>query len=54
MTFDMAKIIESKRAMRRRLRTMPIADKLRMLELLRERSKKLREAGKKRSIGTPP
>lgn len=37
MTFDLAKVIESKRAMRKRLAALPISTKLRMLDALRVR-----------------
>ena len=42
MTFDWEKIIESKRAMRRKLAALPIAEKLRMLDALRERQLQIR------------
>jgi hypothetical protein len=42
MTFDPAKIIESKRAFRRRLTARPIEEKLAMLDALRERTLVLR------------
>jgi hypothetical protein len=38
MTFEMEKILEGKRALRRRLAALPIGEKLRMLDLLRDRS----------------
>jgi hypothetical protein len=37
MTVDLRKILESKRAMRRELAALPVAEKLRMLEAMRER-----------------
>ena len=37
MTFDLQKIIESKRVLRRQLAARPIGEKLRMLDVLRER-----------------
>jgi hypothetical protein len=37
MTFDMQEILKSKRAYRERLAALPIGEKLRMLEVLRER-----------------
>ena len=37
MSFDLEKILESKKAMRRRLAALPISEKLRMLDALRER-----------------
>ena len=39
MTFDIAKIIESKRSMRKHLAALPIEEKLRMLDQLRDRTK---------------
>ncbi len=37
MTFDLQKMLESKRALRRNLAARPIGDKLRLLDALRER-----------------
>lgn len=37
MTFDLQKILESKRALRRNLAARPIGEKLRLLDALRER-----------------
>ena len=42
MTFDLQKIIESKRALRRKLAALPVAEKLRMLDALRERELAIR------------
>lgn len=44
MSFDLEKILESKRALRRDLAARPIAEKLRMLDALRERTLILRSA----------
>jgi len=44
MTFDLDKILESKRALRRDLALRPIAEKLRMLDALRERTLAIRSA----------
>ena len=44
MTFDPAKILQSKRAFRQRLAARPIAEKLAMLDALRERALALRPA----------
>lgn len=44
MTFDLEKILASKRALRRELAALPIAEKLRMLDALRERTLTLRAA----------
>ena len=45
MTFDPARILESKRAFRRQLAARPIAEKLAMLDALRERQLAIRQAG---------
>ena len=42
MSFDLKKIIESKRALRIKLTAQPVAEKLRMLETLRERELAIR------------
>ena len=44
MSFDLEKILASKRALRRELAARPIAEKLRMLDALRERALTLRPA----------
>ena len=44
MTFDLTKIAESKRAYRQRLASLPIAEKLAMLDALRERALAIRSA----------
>jgi hypothetical protein len=44
MTFDLAKILESKRAFRRQLAARPIAEKLAILDALRERELSLRRS----------
>jgi hypothetical protein len=44
MTFDLAKILQSKREFRQRLASKPIAEKLAMLDALRERALALRAA----------
>jgi hypothetical protein len=44
MTFDLEKVLESKRAMRQQLAARPIAEKLAMLDVLRERALALRAA----------
>lgn len=38
MTFDYDRVHESKRAMRQKLASMPIGDKLRILDMMRERT----------------
>lgn len=44
MSFDLQRILESKRALRRELAARPVAEKLRMLDALRERALAIREA----------
>ena len=44
MTFDLAKILQSKREFRQRLAARPIAEKLALLDALRERTLALRPA----------
>lgn len=43
MTFDIQKILQSKRELRRELAALPIEEKLRMLDALRKRQITLRE-----------
>ncbi len=45
MTFDLQKLLESKRALRRNLAARPIGEKLRMLDALRERELAIRGRG---------
>jgi hypothetical protein len=45
MTFDLAKILQSKREFRQRLAARPIAEKLAMLDALRERQLAIRGHG---------
>jgi hypothetical protein len=51
LTFDLKKIIESKRAYRKRLAALPIEKKLQMLDALRERTLAIRES---KSQCSPP
>ena len=44
MTFDWQRIIESKQALRRDLAARPVAEKLRMLDILRERQLAIRRS----------
>lgn len=44
MTFDLHRILESKRALRREWAARPIGEKLRMLDALRERALAVRAA----------
>ncbi|HUY34376.1 MAG TPA: hypothetical protein VMV69_16640 [Pirellulales bacterium] len=39
MTFDLRRILESKRALRRNLASRPVAEKLAMLDALRDRAR---------------
>jgi hypothetical protein len=50
MTFDLQRILESKRAYRRELASLPVAQKLALLDALRERALALREAGRRRQV----
>ena len=42
MSFDLQKILESKRSLRRNLAARPVSEKLRMLDALREREAAIR------------
>ena len=42
MSFDLQAILKSKRALRRELAALPVAEKLRMLDALRERTLAIR------------
>ena len=42
MNFDLSKMLASKRAMRKRLAARPVAEKLRMLDALRDRAVAIR------------
>ncbi len=53
MTFDMREVAKSKLALRRRLATSPIAEKLRLLDELRERTLTI-IASRKRQLPSPP
>ena len=44
MSFDMQRILASKRALRRELAALPVAEKLRLLDDLRERELTLRRS----------
>ena len=45
MTFDLKRMLESKKALRRKLAGRPVEEKLAMLDALRERAAAIREAG---------
>lgn len=53
MSFDLQKILESKRALRRDLAARPLAEKLRMLDALRERELAIRGRRGPSDSGTP-
>jgi len=44
MTFDLQRVLESKRAFRRKIAARPLVEKLRMLDDLRERALLIRRA----------
>jgi hypothetical protein len=44
MTFDLQRILESKRALRRSLAQRPVAEKLALLDTLRDRARVIRAA----------
>lgn len=50
MTFDLQSIIESKRARRRALAQRPVAEKLAMLEALRDRTRTLHVAASRLKV----
>jgi hypothetical protein len=52
MTFDVDKILQSKRVFRQRLAARPIEEKLAMLDALRERALALRSSGLAAGAGT--
>ena len=45
MTFDLARILEGKRVLRRTLAARSVAEKLRLLDRLRERALDIRKSG---------
>ena len=52
MSFDMRKILESKRAMRQKLAALPVAEKLRLLDALRDRQLAIRgRSGRSGNLG---
>jgi len=44
MSFDIQRILESKRALRQRLAARPVVEKLRLLDAMRERALAIRNA----------
>ena len=53
MTFDLPRIIESKRAWRRALAQRPVAEKLAMLSVLRDRIRTIRAAAPHLDLASP-
>ena len=49
MTFDLQRILESKRALRRSLAQRPVAEKLALLDTLRDRVRVIRAAATERA-----
>ena len=49
MTFDLQRILESKRALRRSLAQRPVVEKLALLDVLRDRVRVIRAAAKERA-----
>ena len=58
MSFNLERILESKRALRRRLATLPVAEKLRMLDAMRERAVALQRSAptmdRESAVESPP
>ncbi len=57
MSFDLQKMLESKRALRRELTERPVAEKLRMLDILRKRELAIRASAVRResnAVGKNP
>jgi hypothetical protein len=54
MSFDLQRILESKRALRRRLAARPVAEKLAMLDTLRDRARTIREAATSQKVAALP
>jgi hypothetical protein len=50
MSFDLQKILEDKRRLRRDFATRPIVEKLRMLDALRERELAIRGGARQRNV----
>jgi hypothetical protein len=56
MTFDLQRILESKRALRQKLASRPVKEKLAMLDTLRDRARAIRGAalGKRSVVPSEP
>lgn len=53
MSVQLRKILESKREMRQRLASLPFAEKVKLLEQLRDRSVAIAASGLKKSLASP-
>jgi len=51
MSFDLGKILQSKQALRRNLSSLPIAEKLKLLDVMREPELQIRESATQAGIG---
>ena len=54
MTFDLQRILESKRTLRRNLAGRPVAEKLAMLDALRDRARTIRGAATRKESPVSP
>ncbi|HEV3263160.1 MAG TPA: hypothetical protein VG013_40370 [Gemmataceae bacterium] len=54
MTFDLQRILEGKRALRRKLASRPVTEKLAMLDALRDRLRKIRAAATRKACSGSP
>jgi hypothetical protein len=54
MTFDLHRILESKRTLRRKLARRPVAEKLAMLDALRHRACTIRQAATRKPAPASP
>ena len=54
MTFDLERILASKQALRRDLASRPVAEKLAMLDALRDRARAIRAAAARKMFSQAP
>lgn len=54
MTFDLDRILASKQALRRDLASRPVAEKLAMLDALRDRARAIRAAAARKMFSQAP
>ncbi len=54
MTFDLERILASKQALRRDLASRPVAEKLAMLDALRDRARAIRAAAARKMFSQTP